>query len=545
MQETVNKKILIVEDSRLQVQILRDILSRNGYEVETVMTGKEAIEKVRRGEIFDLILMDIELRRGMDGIQTSKVLQKLADIPIVFITAHTEKETVEKIRKATGYGFVLKNAGENVLISAVEMALRLYGANSLAKFYRKIIENSLNEIYIFHTKTLNFLAVNRGALKNIGYTEKELKTMTPLDINSVLDLEAFRNLIDPLLKGEREFCVFNTVHRRKDGSSYPVDVYLQIVEHRSQKVFVAVAIDLTEKKRIERKLKERQAFLDAIVNSAHDAIVMLDNQGKVTFWNPAAERIFGYLREEVIGKELHRLIVPSDEYYKRYKKALPHFQLTGEGENIGKTVELIARHKDGHVFDIELSLSALRIDDTWHAVGIARDITERKKTEELAYRLSITDPLTNAYNRRFFTQMLKQELKRAGRTGLPFSVIMVDLDHFKRVNDRFGHAAGDLVLKSLVDMIKGRIRKTDCLARWGGEEFVILLPDTPVDKAAGLAEELREHLSLMDIPGIGRVTASFGVAGYRPGDTVDTLLKKADDMMYVAKAAGRNCVRYI
>ncbi|WP_081460834.1 GGDEF domain-containing protein [Desulfotomaculum nigrificans] len=99
--------------------------------------------------------------------------------------------------------------------------------------------------------------------------------------------------------------------------------------------------------------------------------------------------------------------------------------------------------------------------------------------------LSNTDPLTNAYNRRYFMQVLEQEMERTGRTGLPFSIIMVDLDHFKSINDRFGHAAGDLVLKSLVDLIKGRIRKIDCLARWGGEEFVILLPNTPVDKAAG------------------------------------------------------------
>ncbi|QSZ27904.1 diguanylate cyclase [Aceticella autotrophica] len=159
-------------------------------------------------------------------------------------------------------------------------------------------------------------------------------------------------------------------------------------------------------------------------------------------------------------------------------------------------------------------------------------------------KLALTDSLTNAYNRRYFTQMLEREIEYAKRTGLTFSIIMVDLDHFKNVNDRFGHAAGDLVLKSLVNMIKQRIRKTDCIARWGGEEFLILLPNTPVDKGAYLAEELRKRLSRMVIPKVGHVTASFGVTGYCEGDTIDTLVMRADSMMYKAKSSGRNCVRF-
>jgi len=145
----------------------------------------------------------------------------------------------------------------------------------------------------------------------------------------------------------------------------------------------------------------------------------------------------------------------------------------------------------------------------------------------------------------YFMQKLEEEIERAKRNGSKFSLVMLDIDRFKNINDRFGHNAGDLVLKSITEIIKNRIRKTDTLARWGGEEFVILLPDTPVGNAARLAEELRESVSRMDIPGVGGVTASFGVAGYCPGDTIDALTQRADDLMYEAKAAGRNCVRYM
>ncbi|OIQ08014.1 phytochrome-like protein cph2 [Moorella thermoacetica] len=125
------------------------------------------------------------------------------------------------------------------------------------------------------------------------------------------------------------------------------------------------------------------------------------------------------------------------------------------------------------------------------------DISERKYLEEELYRLSITDPLTGAYNRCYFLEMLEREVERIRRTGNPFSLIMFDLDHFKSINDHFGHAAGDRVLKGVVSAFKKQLRKTDCLARWGGEEFVILLPETGVEGAATLAEELRQKLSEM------------------------------------------------
>lgn len=199
----------------------------------------------------------------------------------------------------------------------------------------------------------------------------------------------------------------------------------------------------------------------------------------------------------------------------------------------------------------EVELSGTIWDTWWIPLGediflhYATDVTRYKKIEEELRFLSVTDTLTNVYNRRYFVQKLEEEIERAKRADSKFSLIMLDIDRFKSINDRFGHNTGDLVLKRMAETIKNRIRRIDTLARWGGEEFVILLPETTVNKAAVLAEELRESLSQMDIPGVGRVTASFGVAGYCPGDTVDTLVKRADELMYEAKAAGRNCVRYM
>ena len=307
---------------------------------------------------------------------------------------------------------------------------------------------------------------------------------------------------------------------------------------------MALVIDLTERRKLEEGLREREALLSAVTQSAGEAIIMLDGNGLVAFWNPAAEKLFGYFRKEIIGEDLHRLIVPEEQSFRAYKKSFANFKSTGEGDKIGKTIELKAKNKAGEILEAELTLTAVKRKEGLYTIGVVKDIGKRKKVEEQIYLLTITDPLTNVYNRRYFMQKLEEEIERTKRNENKFSLIMLDIDHFKGINDRFGHNAGDLVLKSMTEMIKNRIRKVDCLARWGGEEFVIFLADTPANKAAVLAEELKESLSCMDIPGVDRVTASFGVAGYCARDTADTLVNKADSMMYEAKAAGRNCVRY-
>jgi len=134
--------------------------------------------------------------------------------------------------------------------------------------------------------------------------------------------------------------------------------------------------------------------------------------------------------------------------------------------------------------------------------------------EEELQNLSEKDALTNTYNRRYFTKKLEEEIERAKRSGSSFSVIMLDIDHFKRINDNFGHNAGDLVLKSVAGFINNRIRETDILASWGGEEFILFLPYTSVENAVFLAEQIRKTLSEKEIPAVGRGTASLGVAGY-------------------------------
>ncbi|MFK5925198.1 MAG: diguanylate cyclase [Desulfuromusa sp.] len=157
-------------------------------------------------------------------------------------------------------------------------------------------------------------------------------------------------------------------------------------------------------------------------------------------------------------------------------------------------------------------------------------------------QLAVTDTLTETYNRRKFDEVFADEHQHAEHEKSPFSLIMLDLDHFKRVNDKFGHSAGDQVLKRLCRLIRGLIRQGDLLIRWGGEEFILLLPATALEEAVPFAERVRLEVEQEAFPMVGQITISLGVAQFQKGDSIDALLKRVDNALYQAKQNGRNRV---
>lgn len=196
--------------------------------------------------------------------------------------------------------------------------------------------------------------------------------------------------------------------------------------------------------------------------------------------------------------------------------------------------------------------------------GVLIDVTDRKVAEqamrdaqeqaEIANRqlaqavrdlerMVSTDFLTGLANRRHYEQLAKDEIARARRYDNTLSQILLDVDRFKTINDRFGHAVGDRVLVELTRLLQSNLRQVDVLARWGGEEFVILLPECDLEQAAAAAEKLRACLDAHCIADVGRVTASFGVAEHVEGETLGQWLRRVDRAMYAAKGAGRNTVR--
>jgi len=285
-----------------------------------------------------------------------------------------------------------------------------------------------------------------------------------------------------------------------------------------------------------------------LAKSREDMAFIVDLDLRTTYVSPSVINILGFTPEERMQQTPEEQLLPESLKLacEMLSRELEWERQGGEDPDRYVTLVLGYHHKDGSVRYLETNCRAVR-DRRGPLAGIyglARDVTQRLRMEEELRRLAVTDSLTAAYNRRYLQEELHREMSRSDRFSQPFSLIMLDVDHFKTVNDTFGHEVGDRVLKGLVELIQKRIRKTDLLARWGGEEFMIMLVSSTLEQAVALAEELLEKMNDRPFPDIGLVTASFGVTNYRPGETMDQLLTRVDDLMYQAKRDRRGCVRH-
>ena len=293
-------------------------------------------------------------------------------------------------------------------------------------------------------------------------------------------------------------------------------------------------------KQKEKELQENEDKFRTIAQTAIDAIILADVHGNIIFWNKSAQRIFGYTEDEIFGKSL--TILMPERYRAAHIKGLERIKSTGESVYIGKTTEMHALRKNGDVFPIELSVSMWKTGEEYYYSGILRDITKRKNLESELKTLAVTDTLTQVFNRTKYYEIMEREIERTKRYDHPLSIIMFDIDHFKKVNDMYGHTVGDYVLQTLTQIVKENLRDTDYLVRWGGEEFIIIAPETDLKKAEILAERNRKASEGYKYDHIGTITASFGVTQFTKDDNEDTVIKRVDDALYEAKRKGRNRV---
>jgi len=231
-----------------------------------------------------------------------------------------------------------------------------------------------------------FFDCNEATLRLFGCTNREeFYSRHPADFSPPVQpdgtdsmIYAKNNIAVALKKGSNRF---EHLHRRLDGTDFSAEVLLNAMVLGDKKVLQARVYDITKQKAAETALRESEEKIRMLTASANDAIMMMDHKGNISYWNKAAEQMFGYTEEEVIGKDLHALLVP-ERFHAGFSKGFEGFKETGQGDAIGKTLEVAGVGKDGKEFPVELSLSAVKLKGRWNAIGLIRDITKRKVAEE-------------------------------------------------------------------------------------------------------------------------------------------------------------------
>lgn len=401
---------------------------------------------------------------------------------------------------------------------------------------RSLFENSLDAIYI-GTPDGRVLDVNQAWLDLFGYERTDLP-----------GLDASTFYADPAGRtdfvrhiNETGFVRDEVRYRRKDGSIFDCErIQVALKDHAGNLIaYQGVNRDITERKQAEEALRSSEERFRSLFEQSWDANYIGTPEGAIIDVNQSWLELFGYRRDE-----LHH-ITALDLYADPADRASFLRRMNADGR---AKDEVRFKKKDGTVFDCERTVVA-RKDEHGRIVayqGIFRDVSQRNCDRAELERLANYDTLTGLFNRRSILDRLGEWIRHTRRYKGRLSIVMVDLDDFKSINDRCGHQVGDYVLADTAGMLRRSIRQTDFVGRYGGEEFLIILPRTASSGAAVMAERTRaalEQTLMRDAEGgtLG-VTGSFGVAEWSSEDDEDALIRRADDALYRAKAAGRNRV---
>jgi len=329
----------------------------------------------------------------------------------------------------------------------------------------------------------------------------------------------------------------------KDMREVEVEMWVTALMSDEGKEFLIEARDITGHLKAARALRAREMRLEEILNTVADGIITLDEEGKIESFNPAAENIFGFPKSEAIGKNIRTLMLPPKDEPDDSPKDDHSLE-----DIISEQGEARGRRKDGHEFPVEVSFREASHGGKKSFTSVVRDITLRKQQEQRIFHMAHHDSLTGLPNRLLLDDRLDEAIKRAERHGQMLALVFIDLNDFKPVNDTYGHAAGDEVLKATARRIPKCLRKTDTVARVGGDEFVAVLEEIHSHNdifsiAANLLSVLREPV-VVDKKRTVSISGSIGISIF-PDDArdMDTLMNCADEAMYAVKEAGKD--RYV
>lgn len=424
--------------------------------------------------------------------------------------------------------------------------------NEQKRFLNTILENEPECVMVLATDG-DLVQINQAGLKLLEVASMdEARTAKFVSYIQPEDQDAYTQHFRQVLDGTRAIFEFR-VHG-KHGKQRWVETHSTPLhsenENKGINAVLAVMRDVTEHKHAEDKMRQSEARYRLLADYSHDVIWTADiRTRRFTYVSPSVERLRGFTPEEVMALPIENAMTP--ESMKKMNASVSEMMAkisAGERNNLTYVAEIEQPHRDGRIISTEV-VTTWVLDEAGEPItvlGVTRDITERKKVEQKLELLARTDSLTGLANRRHFMEVAEQELSRTLRYGGELSALMLDIDHFKSVNDTYGHHTGDLVIQKLGNICRTTLRDVDCVGRIGGEEFAVILPQTGVTEAAEAAERLRVAVTTARVPlekGLPlRFSISIGVATLREPCNLDTLLGSSDTALYTAKNSGRNRV---
>lgn len=536
-------------------------IASTGWTVVTVVEKKEILRPIISKVLFLICLTGVIA--VFLGLVQSIVLSRRLSRPIVELgkkikatIAGDEADLDEYVYPNNEIGIMAREIGQ---LAEKELNAKTRKLQASEKKHRQLIEHAVSAVAV-HKIVLDeeglpvdyvFLSANAAFESHTGLKVTDIIGRRFTEVMPGIETPPFIEIYGKVaLTGESVSF---------EQYSEPQDRYFFINAYRvSQGCFATIFIDITSLKQAEEARRESEETYKSILMASPDDITISDLSGRIIMVSEAANKMFGYDPGEGPGMSVMDFIAPED--HERAKANIVKMvQESYPGPN-----EYRAIHKDGSHFDIEVNNALIRDrqGNPVRMVLIVRDISNRKKAEkliqelvhqleverDLARRSSLTDSLTGLFNRRFFDNALRTEFSRHKRSGSQLSLIMLDVDHFKKYNDCYGHIEGDNCLQKIAHTLKTMVeRAPDIVARYGGEEFVVILPDTNSQGAAVLARRICESVLRLALPHVESdtsefVTISLGIASAADHVLTDDtqLVALADQALYQAKMNGRN-----
>jgi len=424
---------------------------------------------------------------------------------------------------------------------AVETALQ----ESEEKF-RLLVENIHTGVFIFDKQ--RFIYVNPPMYIITGYSEAELLAMNFWDIIHAGQRDLVRDRGLRRLEGIDEPSSYLMRVNRKDGETRWCEVTAMRQQWAGKAMVIGLLYDVTDRSKAEEMLAASEMRYRMLAENVGDVIWTINFERQFTYVSPSVTQQLGYAPQELLYCNILDIVHP--EFHAVALENFKRMAADKPSSERGGVFELQLVRRDGSRLWAEISANLLR-DDGGRLIGllgVSRDIATRKQLQEELVRLATIDGMTGAINRNYFMELAGQEMERSLRHRHQLSLLFVDIDHFKEINDTYGHRAGDEMLNWFAGLVRETVRDYDILGRMGGDEFAVLLPETATDAALQIAERLRQTVEnsrlAIDAGQAIAVTVSIGITSREDSDkTFEELLKKADVALYRAKNLQRNCVQ--